>query len=738
MAELQKTSGVRSTSDISSGGVRAPRGDDRVRRIVREMTLEEKVACLSTDPSVPRLGIVGSRHVEGLHGLALGGPGKWGGDGPITTTTFPQAIGLAQTWQPELVRRAAEVESIEARYAFHHLGRGALVVRAPNADLGRDPRWGRTEECYGEDPYLAGTLAAAFVRGLQGDDPKHWRTAALLKHFVANSTEDGREDTSADLDARQLREYYARAFERAVKEGGARSFMAAYNALNGVPCTVHEVIAMTQREWGVDGAICTDAHALGMLVTKHRTFDDVAVAAAASVKAGITQFLDEYADAVRDALERGLLTESELDPAVTVNLRTMDRLGLLDPKEPSVHANVDTSRGHPWHWDEHRNLVREVTEQSVVLLKNEVLPAGESSGAYQGGSTGASKDESASESKDERALLPLDLGKVRSVAVVGPLADRVLADWYAGTPPYWVSPLEGLRAHLDKVDIEVIAAVGNDTSEALLAARCADVCIVCVGNHPTGDAGWAEVTRASYGKEAIDRKSLTLEEEDLVKQVHGVNPCTVLVLLASFPYAITWSAEHVPAIVTLTHGSQELGTALARVLCGDVAPAGRLVQTWPRSLDDVPPLADFDLTRGRTYLYSKAEPLYPFGHGLSYTTFSYGALQVDRSDFAPGAPLQISVDVRNTGGRDGDEVVQLYAARPESKIPRPLRELKGYQRVPIARGKTVRVRFVLDAKELEHWDPERGSWQLEPGEVALSVGSSSADLHRTKIVTLVT
>lgn len=712
MAELPNTSGVRTPTDNSSGGVNVGRGDARVERIVRAMTLEEKVACLSTDPSVPRLGIRGSQHVEGLHGLALGGPGKWGRDDPVPTTTFPQAIGLAQTWQPELVRRAAEVEAVEARYAFHHLGRGGLVVRAPNADLGRDPRWGRTEECYGEDPYLAGTLAAACVRGLQGDDPKCWRTAALLKHFVANSTEDGREDTSADIDARQLREYYARAFERAVREGGARSFMAAYNAVNGVPCTVHEVISMTMREWGVDGAVCTDAHALGMLVDKHHYYDDVAVAAAASVNAGITQFLDEYRGALQAALERGLLAEVDLERAVTANLRTMERLGLLEAE--SAYSKVDTARGAPWEWDEHRQLAREVTEQSIVLLKNEAPE------------------------KDAAPLLPLDLGRVRKVAVIGPLADRVLGDWYAGTPPYWVSPLGGLRARLDGTGVEVIAALGNDTSEALIAARRADICIVCVGNHPTGDAGWAQVTRASYGKEAVDRKSLTLEEEDLVKQVRGVNPCVVLALVASFPYAITWSSEHVPAIVTLTHGSQELGHALARVLCGDVNPAGRLSQTWPRSLDDVPPLADFDLALGRTYLYSKAEPLYPFGHGLSYTRFAYAEIQTSRAEFTVGAPLPISIDVTNTGERAGDEVVQLYVSRPGSRLARPQKELKAYRRVHVASGKTERVTLSLDARELAHWDVVSGSWQLEPGEVALSVGSSSADVRCTKIVTLVT
>lgn len=681
--------------------------DARIECLVSAMTLAEKIDCLaSTVPDVPRLGVRGSGHVEGLHGLTLGGPGKWGKDDPVLTTTFPQAIGLAQTWDAALVERAAEVEAIETRYAFHHLGRGGLVVRAPNADIGRDPRWGRTEECYGEDPFLTGTLAAAFVRGLQGDHPKYLRTAALLKHFLANSTEDGREDTSAEIDEQTLREYYARPFEMAVREGGARCFMAAYNAVNSVPCTIHPLLDMTRREWGVDGIICTDAQANTMMVTKHEYFDDLSVAAAASVKAGITQFLDDYRDAVVGALERGLLSESDLDAAVAPNLRTMLRLGLLDPAEDVPYAKVEPSRGHPCTWGEHRALSREVTEKSIVLLKN----------------------------TDE--LLPLDPKGLRTVAVFGPLADRVLGDWYGGTPPYWISPLEGLKARLGD-DVRVLSALGNDISEALYVARRADVCIVCVGNHPTGDAGWAQVTRESYGKEAVDRKSLSLEDEKLVQEIFAVNPRTVLVLHASFPYAIEWSQANLPAIVQLTHASQELGSALASVLCGDVNPAGRLVQTWPRSLEQVPPLMDFDVRRGRTYMYSEEEPLYPFGYGLSYTTFSYGPLRTDADTLGPRAPLHVELDVTNAGPRDGEEVVQLYVSRRGSKHTKALRELRGFQRVSIRRAATARVKFVLDTSDLQYWDTARGAWALEEGEVSLLAGSSSSDVRSEKLVTVI-
>jgi beta-glucosidase len=710
MSKLPAVTVVRSDASGSSEGA-------RVECLLSAMTRDEKIDCLHQKfPDIPRLGLRGTGHVEGLHGLTLGGPGKWGDDAPIPTTTFPQAIGMAQTWDPELLKRAAEVEAIETRYAFHHMGRGGLVVRAPNADLGRDPRWGRTEECYGEDAFLAGTLAAAFVRGLQGDDPEHLRTAALLKHFLANSTEDGREDTSAEIDEQTIREYYARPFEMAVRQGGARCFMAAYNAVNSVPCTIHPLLRMTSEEWGVDGIICTDAQANTMMVTKHKYFDDLEIAAAASVKAGITQFLDDYREAVVGALARGLLTEADLDVAVAANLRMMLRLGLVSSPEmgspkDAPYAKVDTSRGHPSTWAEHRTLARQVTEKSIVLLKN------------------------------TDGLLPLDPKRHRTVAVIGPLADRVLGDWYGGTPPYWISPLEGLKAHFAVEhfgqEVRILSALGNDISEALYVARRADVCIVCVGNHPTGDAGWAQVTRASYGKEAVDRKSLSLEDEKLVQEIYAVNPRTVLALHASFPYAIEWSQENLPAIVQLTHASQELGSALARVLCGDASAGGRLVQTWPRSLEQVPPLLDFDLGRGRTYMYSEAEPLYPFGFGLSYTTFAYGHIETDQDALGPGSKLRIELDVTNTGSRDGDEVVQLYVSRRASKHTKARRQLRGFQRVSIARGATARVTLVLEADDLCHWDSARGQWALEEGEVSLLIGSSSSDIRSEKFIKVI-
>ena len=395
--------------------------EERIDDLLALMTLEEKVACLGTDPSVPRLGLRGSGHIEGLHGVAMGEPGGWGGKEPIPTTTFPQAIGLGQTWDPELVRRAAAVEGYEARYLFQceNYRRGGIVVRAPNADLGRDPRWGRTEECYGEDAFFNGTLTAAFVRGLQGDHPTYWQAASLMKHFLANSNEEGRESSSSDFDERLFREYYTVPFRMGI-EAGSRAYMAAYNSYNGIPCAIHPMLKeVTVAEWGQDGIICTDGGAMKLLVSDHKAFPDQAQACAAIVQAGIGQFLDDHIAPTHEALAQGLLTEAEVDAALRGNFRVMVRLGLWDPPAQVPYSEIGRSgEPEPWLSEAHKAIAREATQKSIVLLKN------------------------------EGNLLPLDRASLRSVAMIGPLADHVLLDWYSGTPPYAVTPLVGLQAAL--------------------------------------------------------------------------------------------------------------------------------------------------------------------------------------------------------------------------------------------------------------------------------------------------
>jgi beta-glucosidase len=679
--------------------------EERITNILSLMTLDEKVECLGTNPSVPRLGIKGAGHMEGIHGLSVGGPGMWGGKVSVATTTFPQGYGLGETWDTELVRRAGAVEGYEARYIFqtakYGQSRSGLVIRSPNADLGRDPRWGRTEECYGEDPYLTGTMATAFVKGLQGDDPKYWQAASLLKHFLANSNEKDRGQSSSNFDERLFREYYSVPFRMGIVDGGARAFMASYNAVNNSPMHVNPILKeVAVREWGEDGIICTDGGGMKLLVTGHKRFEDFEHASAAVIKAGIGQFLDDYRAPVRGALQKNLLSEADIDKVLRNTFRVMLRLGLLDPPARVPYANIKET-GEPWLTDKHKSLARLVTQKSIVLLKN------------------------------ARNILPLDRRALKSIAVIGPRADQVLLDWYSGTPPYAVTPLAGIRNKVGP-GVRVRYAANNDDGEAARVARSADVAVVVVGNHPTCDAGWEKCPTPSDGKEAMDRLSITLEQEELIKQVYAANPKTVVVLRASFPYAINWTNERVPAILHLANNSQEEGNALADVLFGDYNPAGRLTQTWPRSLEQLPPMMDYDIRHGRTYMYFKDEPLYPFGYGLSYTRFAYSALRASSGALRADGFVDVSVKVENIGARAGEEVLQMYVKHLDSKVERPLKELKGFARVSLRPGETKTITLRLKGDQLAYWNTAEHRFVVENGRVQVKVGSSSADIRLNK------
>jgi len=683
--------------------------EERVRNILSLMTIDEKVTCLGTNPSVPRLGIKGSGHVEGIHGLTQGGPARWGRPLTIPTTTFPQGIGLAETWDVDMLRQVGAIEGYEARYVFQSpkYHQGGIVVRSPNADLGRDPRWGRTEECYGEDPFFNGTMAVAFIKGLQGDDPKYWQAAALMKHFLANSNEDNRGSSSSNFDERLFREYYSVPFRMGIEEGGARAFMASYNAVNGVPMAVNRPVLenIARREWGNDGIICTDGGAMRQLVTEHKAFADFDHAAAAVVKASIGQFLDNYRAAVYGALKRNLLTESDIDEALKGDFRVMIKLGLLDPPEMVPYTSIGEGP-EPWLDEKHRSTARLVTQESIVLLKN------------------------------ENNFLPLDKKSLKSIAVVGPRADEVDLDWYSGTPPYSVTPLAGIK---DKVGtgITINYARDNEDDQAVKAARASDVAIVVVGNHPTCSEGWGRCPNPTEGKEAFDRKLITLDQEDLIRKIYQANPKTVVVLVSSFPYAINWTQENVPAILHLAHNSQEEGNALADVLFGDYNPAGRLVQTWVRSLDQLPPMMDYDIRHGRTYMYFKGGPLYPFGFGLSYTTFAYSRLRLSSKTLNVNGSISVSVDLKNTGRRAGEEVVQMYVKHLNSAVDRPLQELKGFRRIALLPGQTKTVTIPLRASQLAYWDVGKHAFTVEEDNVRVMVGSSSADIKLTSDVRVV-
>jgi len=683
--------------------------DQRIADLRSRLTLEEKILLMSDHPKIPRLGLVFSGQVEGLHGLALGGPGGWGGKGrqPLPTTTFPQEKGLGATWDPGLLKKIASLEGYEARYDYQNpvFNRGGVIVRAPNADLSRDPRWGRTEESYGEDPFLVGTLTVAFAQGLQGPDPKHWQAASLMKHFLANENEDGRTHTSSDFGDRLFREYYSVPFRMGFEQGGSRAVMAAYNSWNGIPMMIHPVLKDVMiKEWGNDGLICTDGGALGLLITSHKSFADKEHGAAAAVKAGINHFLDTYIDDLRKAVADGLVTEADIDASEKNLLRLFLRLGEMDPAGVDRYAKIGVETdgtkdevGPPWERESSKALARLATDESIVLLKN------------------------------ERNALPLDRMKLKTIAVVGPWADQVLLDWYSGTPPYAVSILQGIREAAGK-NVKVVFADGSDPAQAAALAHEVDVAIVVVGNHPECNAGWDQCPTPSNGKEDVDRKTIVLEQEALVKQVFAANPRTIEVLRSSFPYAIVWSQQNLPAIVHMTHNSEEEGHGLADVLFGDYSPAGRLTQTWPTGDAQLQPILDYNLQDGETYLYSKEKPLYAFGYGLSYSSFAYEGLTLSAPKVPADGSVQVTVKVKNTGERAADEVVQMYVQHPGSVVERPQLELKGFKRVRVEPGAERAVTLDLKPRDLAYWDVVRHAWHVEKEQLRVLAGGSSDEL----------
>jgi beta-glucosidase len=687
----------------------------RITDLLSRMTLEEKVDAFSTNPTVPRLGVVGTGHVEGLHGLALGGPGHWEGrtgrdyETVIPTTTFPQSRGLGQTWDSALLSKAAGQEAYETRYAFGKYHRGGLVVRAPNADLSRDPRWGRSEESYGEDPFLVGTLATAYTRGLQGDGT-YWTTASLLKHFLANSNENLRTSSSSDFDERLFQEYYSVPFRMAIEDGHANAFMTAYNSWNGTPMIENPVLRdVVMKVWGEDGIICTDGGALAALVKDHKAYKTLPEAVAATVHAGINQYLDTYKPGMEEALKQGLITEADLDRNLRGVFRVMIKLGMLDPTEkvPQARIGLDDGRGKvlapdPWWSLEAKELARRVTDESIVLLKNNAADGG-------------------------KKLLPLDAKELKSIAVIGPYANEVLLDWYSGTPPFTVTPLEGIRARVG-AGVKVTYAAGDDLAAVTELAKSVDAVVVVIGNNPTCGAGWNVCPTASDGKEAIDRKSMVLVQEEIAKTALAANPKTVVVLQASFPFTTTWTEEHVPAILEMTHNSEEQGDGLADVLFGDYDPAGRLTQTWVRDEADLPPMMDYNIRDGRTYMYAKQKPLYAFGFGLSYTSFAYSHLRVSAPTLKAGETATVSVEVKNTGARAGDEVVQMYVSHEGSSVARPAEELEGFARVSLRPGEVKTVTLPLSAKALAYWDETTKTFVVEKDRVVVKVGGSSDDL----------
>jgi beta-glucosidase len=660
--------------------------DDRVLALVAQMTYAEKIQQLQNHaPAIPRLGLAAYEYwSEGLHGVLTGG-----------ATSFPQAIALASTWDPALLERVASAISDEARGFNARDGKG-LTYWAPVINMLRDPRWGRFEESYSEDPFLMARMGVAFVRGLQGDDPKYLKVVSTPKHFAGNNSEYDRHNGSSDIDEQQLHEYYLPAFEATVVEGGAFSVMAAYNAVNGVPCAANPLLLRDNLRdaWGFKGYVVSDCDAVWDIANSHHWTSTTTEAAAKALQAGTDLNCGStYPNELQAALDQGLVAESDVDSALVRVLRARFLLGEFDTDAgvpySSIGAEVIESQAN-------RALALEAAHAAIVLLKND------------GG------------------LLPLDRASVHSIAVIGPHGDDVTLGGYSGNPDHTVSALAGIRAADGGATVayqQGCTVTGAKDQSAIDAAanlaRQSDVAIVFAG------------TSQDVLREEMDRPDWNLPgaQGDLIQAVYAANRKTIVVLVTAGPLAVDWAQANVPAILTAFYDGQDQGTAVADVLFGDFNPGGKLTTTWYKGDATLPPIGDYDLRKGRTYLYYEGAPLYPFGHGLSYTTFAYGNLQIAPATIAATRTASITVDVSNTGARPGDEVVQLYTRDAFASVPRPIKELRGFQRIHLDPGQSRKVTFTLAAKDLAFWDTTSHGWRVEDGVFDIAVGASSADIR---------
>jgi len=802
----------------------------RAADLLSLMTLEEKISQMgSGSPAITRLGIPEyGWWSEALHGVMSSG-----------CTVFPQAIALASTWDPNLIRQVATAISDEARVKSNTTGKG-LTYWSPTINIARDPRWGRNEETYGEDPYLVSRIGVAFVTGMQGDDPVYLKTVSTPKHFIANNTEYNRHSSSSNVGDRDLREYYMPGFKACIMEAGAQSVMGAYNALNGVPCCGNYMLLteVLRDEWGFNGYVVSDCGAIDDIYANHHYVTTAAEAAALGVLSGCDLNCGSvYQSSLAQAVQQSLLSETDIDVAVTRLFTARFRLGEFDPPELVPYTSIPSSR---LDCQEHRDLALTTALKSMVLLKN-------------------------------NGILPLDINDVNSIAVIGPNADRCVFGGYSGTPNIQVNPLEGIQNKVAGQGITVSYAQGCEIQGELSVVAIPSEYLIPAGSpgenglkgeyfnnmdlsgspalvrtdsqvdfiwgegspdpaistdefsvrwtgklvppetktyelavttddgarfylddellisqwydHATGtysvfkelqsgqeydivmefyentlhaearlqwdylSGGIADAaniasnsdiaivvvgTDLTVASEGRDRSDIDLPglQEDLIQAVYGANPNTIVVLVNGSPVAVNWTQAHVPAILEAWYPGQAGGTAIADVLFGDYNPAGKLPMTFYASVGQLPGFDDYNvIDANRCYMYFEGGPLYPFGHGLSYTAFSYSNLQIEPNLITTAGTADISVDVQNVGGRQGDEVVQLYVHDVAATVKRPVKELKRFERISLQPGQTKTVTFTLPVEELAFYDTATASFVVEPGTFEIMVGSSSEDIR---------
>ena len=823
----------------------------RVRDLLTRLTLEEKISFLmETSPGVPRLGVpkyyMGN---EALHGVVR--PGKF--------TVFPQAIGLASTWNSELICRVATAISDEARGRWNELEQGKLqhdlysdllVFWSPNINLARDPRWGRTQETYGEDPFLTSRFAVAFIKGLQGNDKNYLKVVATPKHFTANNEEHNRFYCNAILSERSLREYYLVPFEYAVKEGNAQSIMTAYNAINGIPCTINKKLLceILRNEWGFNGYVVTDCGAIGFVVSEHKYLSSEELAAASSMNAGVDLECAGYCgmncfvykNFLGKALIAGWISEAQIDTAVFRVLRARFKMGFFDlnPKPNPYNYIPPSVVGSK----EHRQLALEAARQSIVLLKNDrkILPLDKTkikSIAIFGPNASICEfgDYSAKESANEPvSILKAIENKLKDNVKINyvPWEDKTIADFLVITnenfrtekvksqgleaeyfsninlegnpkkridnyidfnpnqqaPDPWIITGEksirwtgiltpkisgkyklafiydgGMRFYFDdrllldrwaihydsKDTLEVDMRAGkeykikieyftnNEKARIQFRWKVPAAKMEDLYNYEKKIASESDYVIVVVGlntqieNEGQDRNDLNLpkNQEALIRQLHAANPNTIVILESGSPISINWINEHIPAVLNAWYPGEQGGNAIVEVLFGEYNPAGRLPITFYKSTEDLLPFNDYEIMKGRTYMYLNKKPLYPFGFGLSYSVFKYSDLKLSSTVITSGDSLCVFVNVTNMGPYDGDEVVQLYVKNKTSKQVQPIKALKGFQRVSIKKGETKNVKIPLKKEDLRYFSEMNNAFIVEKGIYEIQVGASSDDIR---------
>lgn len=680
--------------------------ETRLDDLMARLTLDEKVALMNyRSPAIERLGIPAYNWWnEGLHGVARTGE---------HVTSFPQAIGMAATFDSEGVRRAGEITSTEGRALFNEaMGAGGPVKQyygltywTPNINIFRDPRWGRGQETYGEDPYLTSRLGAEMVRGLEGDDPFYLRSVACAKHFAVHS---GPESSRHSFDARvsdyDLWDTYLPAFRHLVVNAKVNGVMCAYNRFEGQPCCGNSPLlsGILRRQWGFDGYVTSDCWAINDFAASHKTHDSDLAAVADAVRNGTDLECGNLYPLLADAVKHGLIAEKDLDVSVRRLLGILMRLGMFDPDGAPPYA---TTGREVIECDGHKAHALRMARESIVLLRN------------------------------RRGILPLDSTRTRRILLVGPNIDRPLTQLgnYYGTPSKISTPYTALKERYgNRMVIDTITGTGAVSAhpgapslgEIASRARKADAIIFVGGINADLEGEQSDAGADGYGAfEGGDRTTIALPavQTQLLRELKKTRRPLVLVNMSGSAMSFDWESRNIDAIVQAWYGGQAAGDAIADVLFGRYNPSGRMPVTSYRSDDDLPPFDDYSMA-SRTYRYFDGPVTYPFGHGLSYTTFGYDSIKVSAPVAATGTDISVSARVTNTGKRDGEEVVQLYVSHPQgSEVRVPLRSLKGFRRVSLGSGESATVTFTLTPEDLALVDSS-GNLTEREGPVTVYVG----------------